>query len=340
MTNPHVKRGPAGAPSLRQRSAVVRAIVRQWRGLVGPAWRSAPTLIACSGGADSSALALALATTRAPLILAHVVHDLRPREVALADRDAAAALASKLAIPFVEAEVHVGPGNAEAEARRARYQALRRLALQRGAPFVVTAHHAEDQLESMLLALLRGAGPRGLRGAAPTRPLGRGVTLLRPMLGVTRAEARSVCELAGWAWREDETNADTQRARAALRHGPLAEIVRRHPHAARRAARSAALLRDASAVIQRRAAEVFGAELSWPRARLRGEPEAVIGEGLRAAALRLTGGARRDRLGARVVDPVARAARDDSTEPREFHWPGGLVARVTARTVSMERRGE
>src|SRR5690606_21436742 len=65
------------------------------------------TLVACSGGCDSTALALALRTTSIPLVLAHVVHDMRPAPEALADRDHAEALARALAIPFAEAHVTV-----------------------------------------------------------------------------------------------------------------------------------------------------------------------------------------------------------------------------------------
>jgi len=297
----------------------------------------APTLIACSGGADSTALALALRATTDRLALAHIVHDLRPRDQALADRDAVSALARRLGLPFFEGQAVTrgAGGNAEAVARRRRYAQLARLAAENGYPFVATAHHADDQLESIVMALIRGAGPAGLRGVADHRALSRGITLIRPMLGVTRADAQRLCLLAGEAWRIDATNADTSRLRAALRHGPLADLVRLRPQAPHRGARTARLMADAATMIRSRAESVFGDARAWDRSSLAAEPESVVGEGLRMAAMRLIADRRRDRLTARRLDPVVAAIRDDSTEPRSFDWPGGLRVTVGARRVEM-----
>lgn len=337
-------------PSLNRRDPAVAAIARAWRRLTlrtpgQPAPRRArggggPTLIACSGGADSTALALALRAATDRLALAHIVHDLRPLADAEADRDAVRELAHRLGLPFFEGRTvtrGVG-GNTEAVARRRRYAELARLAAENGYPFVATAHHADDQLESIVMALVRGAGPAGLRGVADHRALPRGITLIRPMLGITSADARRLCSLAGVTWRTDATNADTTRLRAALRHGPLADLVRLRPQAPHRAARTARLMADAAAMIRSRADAVFGDAHAWDRAALAAEPESVVGEGLRAAAMRLIADRRRDRLTARRLDPVVAAIRDDSTEPRSFDWPGGLRVMVNARRVEMVRQ--
>jgi len=112
------------------------------------------------------------------------------------------------------------------------------------------------------------------------------------------------------------------------------------PGAAARAARSGAMLRDAAGVVQDRVHEVFGDGFEWGREALRRERAIVVGSGLRRAALRLTGGVGADRLGARRVDPAVRAARDASTEPREFSWPGGVVVLVRANVVRVELSAE
>lgn len=299
------------------------------------------TLIACSGGADSSALLLALALATRRVVVAHIVHDLRPRSEALADRDAARLLADQLNLPFVEAEVRIvdAPGNKEANARRERYKALAELARSNGCVFVATAHHADDQLETLLMALLRGCGPRGLRGIAPKRRLDassqQAVTLIRPMLGVTRAEARAVCTAAGVAWREDATNADTTRLRAAIRASVLPILTRLRPESPRCAARTAELLRGALPIVEERIESVFGGANVWPRGALRAESAFVIGAGLRRAASRLLEGRHMDRLSSRLVAEAVRAIRDESTEPRTFHWAGGITFRVTARAVEL-----
>jgi hypothetical protein len=240
--------------------------------------------------------------------------------------------------------------NAERSARDARYGALGAMAFEAGASFVATGHHADDQLESVVMGLIRGAGADGLRGIAPSRPLlgGTGlqtgasaslstITLIRPCLTITHADAERLCRDAGVASRIDATNADTTRLRAALRHGPLRDLAAIRPRAALRAAASAELLRDAAGLVQDRAREVFGPELTWPRDRLRAERAIVIGAGLRRAALRLTGGAHGDALTSKALGPAVGAIRDDSTEARAFDWAGGLRLTVGARRVGLER---
>lgn len=314
-----------------RRLGSARRLAARWRTLTS----GAPTLCACSGGADSTALLLALAAAEpARLTAAHVVHDMRPTSEALADRDAVRDLAARLAVPFVEASAsRDSAGNTEAQLRRSRYAALAALARQERCAFVATGHTADDQLETMVMALARGAGLRGMRGAAEHREIAEGVTLIRPLLSVTRDEAERICAAAGVEWRTDATNADTARLRAALRAGPLRDLLALRPAAARRASETAALLRDAQTVVESRARAVFGERLAWPRDMLRAEPAVVVGEGLRAAALRLREGAGADRLTSRVVRPAVDAVRDDSTEPRAFEWAGGVRIEVTAREV-------
>lgn len=161
--------------------------------------------------------------------------------------------------------------------------------------------------------------------------------LIRPMLGCTRAEARAACGTAGITWREDRTNADTSRMRAAIRADVLPLLTALRPESPRRAARAAELLRDAAVIVDERVKGVFGDGLEWRRGEIRGQPGLIIGEGLRRAALRLLGGRHADRLSSRLLDDAVRAIGDDSTEPREFHWPGGVVVQVDAHRVIVSR---
>ncbi|VAX42586.1 tRNA(Ile)-lysidine synthetase, partial [hydrothermal vent metagenome] len=180
-----------------RRDRMTRGVVARWRALTGgqPADdHDRRTLVACSGGADSVALVLMLAAgggVGSEIVVGHVLHDLRSADETAADRDLVAGLAARLGLRFVEAPVTVRdqPGNAEGNAREARYHQLERLAWETGCPFVATAHHANDQVETMLMAMLRGAGVGGMAGMEPRRGLGeRGIALVRPMLEIGGAE--------------------------------------------------------------------------------------------------------------------------------------------------------
>ena len=173
-------------------------------------------LVAVSGGPDSTALLVGLAEL-APardlrLTAACVDHGLRGAEAAR-EADAVAALAARLGVPFVRRAVTILPGpDLEARARRARYQALARVAAEVGARRIVTGHTQDDQVETVLLRLLRGAGRRGLGAMRPAR--GR---LLRPLLAATRADVRRFLAERGLGFAVDRTNADLRHARNRVR---------------------------------------------------------------------------------------------------------------------------
>ena len=326
---------PAMAAKVRALPAAQR-IVREWRLLTKDCGR---TLVACSGGADSTALVLALASATRDIVVAHVVHDMRLRSDALQDRDAAKQLARALDRPFVEGEAFIAhqPGNAEANAREARYAALATLARSAAANNVATAHHADDQFETMLMGLIRGVGLDGLRGAAPRRQIGVGVTLVRPMLGATRAEAEHICTCAGARWRNDATNTDISRLRAWLRAGPVDAIRHAHPSAANRAARTAGVVREAAQLVRDRALAVFGEEQGWRRQSLRTELRIVLITGLREAHQRLTDGACCDQLNGRLLDDAARAIIDKEGGERRFAFPAGVELLITRNDVAFLR---
>ena len=188
--------------------------------------RDTPRLAAAvSGGADSAMLALAAAHAARglgiDLILFHVHHGLQ----AQADGWAAhvQALGGLLGIPVMQARVRVpddtGKG-IEAAARQARYEALAGLARQAGVAHVLLAHHQDDQAETVLLRLLRGAGLQGMAAMAAETERD-GVRYLRPWLDVPRAAIRAAAagfaQAQGWQPVEDPTNTDARYTRAAVR---------------------------------------------------------------------------------------------------------------------------
>jgi tRNA(Ile)-lysidine synthase len=316
---------------------VSRAIAR-WRELTG----GERTLVACSGGADSVGLLLVLRAATEDLVVGHVAHDLRPREAVEADRACAREAARICGVPFMTLDVRVPTGNVEAEARRMRYAALVQMAAASGRRFVASGHHAGDQFEGIVMALVRGAGVRGLGGARALREIGcpesgARATLVRPALTVEPASLRAACVACGVRWSEDATNRDVDRDRAFLRHGALAEIARMRPGAATRAARSAEVLRDAAGLVEDRAREVFGDRLEWDRERLRAERAVVIAAGLRAAFAHAAGGVGLDRLSGGMLDAVTEAIRSSSGEAKNFDWPRNVRVVVGRERVSVTR---
>lgn len=175
-------------------------------------------LVACSGGPDSVALAAALHAQAARLAIdvriAHVNHGVRAS--AWQDECIVLELAARFGIPL-EIVALDGVKHDEEHLRTARYEALEAAARRLGASVVATAHHAQDQSETVLLALLRGAGPQGLSGMPARRALGPGVDLARPLLGVAPDSLRAYCHATALPYAVDPTNADPNRRRNAVR---------------------------------------------------------------------------------------------------------------------------
>lgn len=185
-----------------------------------------PLLVAFSGGADSRLLLeLTVRWARrngAPVTAAHLHHGIRGAE---ADRDQAFCrdTAARLGVPFVTRRVDVPAlaartgRSVEWEARAARYGFLTGVMQEEHIPLLLTAHHADDQLETLLLRLLRGSGTRGLGGIPPVRPVPGGL-VIRPLLGCTRADILETCRRMGLDYVTDSTNLADDCTRNRLRH--------------------------------------------------------------------------------------------------------------------------
>jgi tRNA(Ile)-lysidine synthase len=174
-------------------------------------------VVATSGGPDSVVLAAVLDRIgRADdfsVVLAHVNHGLRAS--AWQDECVVLSLGARLDRPVRIAAVTASDD--EAALRDARYAALERIARDCGAGAIATAHCAEDQTETVLLALFRGSGLDGLAGMPPRRPLADGIDLVRPFLRVTHAELHAELRRIGLPYALDPTNELTRYKRNALR---------------------------------------------------------------------------------------------------------------------------
>jgi tRNA(Ile)-lysidine synthase len=207
-------------------------------------------LVALSGGADSVALAYLLRELEAGGELrlagiAHFNHQLRGGE-ADADEAFCGAVAEDLGVPFeagradVRAAARAAGRSVEDMARELRYAFLEEAAARLGADTIAVAHTLDDQAETFLLRLMRGAGPRGLAGIRPKA--GR---VVRPLIDVRRAELREYLAARGLPFREDATNADLSIPRNRVRH-QLIPYLQAHfsPAIAGILAREAAIARD------------------------------------------------------------------------------------------------
>jgi tRNA(Ile)-lysidine synthase len=195
-------------------------------------------LCACSGGADSTALLHVLALLRRrlghQLCAVGVDHGLRAD--AAAELEQAAQLAASLAVPFVTERLAVEPGaNLQARAREARFGALGRVAVERGASCVATGHTADDRAETFLLRLLRGAGPRGLAVLPPMAPWPggegpeRALRLVRPLLLGRRSDVLGHLERSRIGHAEDPSNRDERFLRVRVRREVLPALERLSP---------------------------------------------------------------------------------------------------------------
>ena len=184
--------------------------------------RREAVLVAVSGGVDSVCLLRLLVEVGQPVVVATIDHGLRPSS--RADTDWVIGLAASLGLEAERVAVRVEAGNVQAQARRARYAALGGVARRRKLRVVATGHTATDQAETVLMALARGAGLRGLAGMAPRRALTDGVDLVRPLLQTSRSDLEAVARDQGWAWREDPTNATDAFQRNRIRHSVLPDL--------------------------------------------------------------------------------------------------------------------
>ena len=300
-------------------------------------WPAGATLVvAVSGGADSLCLLGALLALRssaysaadpagaacAPgeLVVATLDHGLRG-EAGAADARWTQALAARLGLRCFAERVETRDWararhlSVEDAARRLRYRFLRRVAAEVGAARIALGHTLDDQAETILLRLLRGAGLDGLAGMRPLRG-----DLARPLLGVTHAQAVAYCAARGWLPREDLTNRDERYLRNRVRRRLLPLLEAYNPNVRRTLARNAALIADdldaLEALTDRAWAEVAVVERA-------GRVE------LRLDALREQPPALRRRLVRRAVQRLAPSPTPDADAATEGA-SGGLEARHSA----------
>ena len=252
------------ASARKERDTLVERVLERGRRMGW--WRKDRTILAAvSGGPDSMAMLHMLKALGDelgfPVIAAHVNHKLRGAE-ADAEAELVRRTAESWGVPCVVGEIDMPAhlartgGNAQAAARRLRYEFLRRAALERGAPVLATAHHADDQAETVLMRLMHGTGPGGLAGIAEHR-VEEGLELIRPLLRISKAEILQYCERNGVPYATDSSNLNTRYFRNAVRLEVLPFLERYSPAVRSSLARLAEIAAAEDDYLQRAAREAF-----------------------------------------------------------------------------------
>ena len=229
--------------------------------------------VAVSGGPDSLALLLLAAAARPGLVEAATVdHGLRPES--RGEAEMVASLCQQIGVPHAVLSLKWSTApdrNLQARAREGRYRLLGDWATERGLPAVATAHHLDDQAETLLMRLARGAGIGGLGATRASRPLVDGVELVRPLLGWRKAELAALVAGAGVEAVDDPSNRDPRHDRVRMR-----EWLKRADWAdPERLAASAAWLNEADEALDWALAPLAATRIAWSGSALTVDPSGV-----------------------------------------------------------------
>ena len=274
-----------------------------------------------------------LSTRRHPLV-ATVQNVIRNRDVVIGvsggvDSTALLILTEELCqrfgVPCYSKKVCVQPLNSSiaAGARQSRYMAMEQIAKKVKSKTVLTAHHASDQLETIIMALCRGGGMGQLSGMASERILAGNISLVRPLLNIDKKILEHICHACGVKWCEDATNLDCKTPRGKLRKEILPLLRDLYPAADRHAANASTLLKELTNILNHRTDN----GTAWKRKELAEKPALIISNTIHQA------------LGTHAtfetIQSITSAGKDDITEPRVFTCASGCIATVTAHEVAV-----
>lgn len=323
-----------------RRSPLVAAVRKALAGLGMPA-RGETIIVGLSGGPDSVALLDALVQLSEPygfrVVAAHLDHGMR--EDSKQDAAFCGDVCDRLGVPLrtgaadVRSRARLEHGGPEQAARRARYEFLRAVRRELGASAIAVAHTRDDQAETVLLRLLRGAGRTGLAGMRP-----RSADVVRPLLAVSRQQVLAHLAARGLTWREDPTNADRALTRNRVRQELLPYLEASfNPRLRETLARTGALLADEAGLLSDLGNELYARVarreadgVILERAALAKAPRALARLAIRRA-LEETGGLRG--VAAVHVERFLEVVASKAPAVRRLPLPGAREARFQFREI-------
>lgn len=305
----------------------------------------APILLGLSGGADSTALLhmLSLYAKKggARLYAAHLNHGIRGKE---ADRDErfCKELAASLGVEFFSRRVNIPliasetGESIETAARRVRYEYFASLMKEHGINILATAHNADDNLETILFNLSRGAGLNGLCGIPECRPC-EGGTVIRPILGMEKREILEYCVANGLSYVTDSTNTDTDYTRNKIR-GEIIPILRQiNTGAVKNAYRTSCILKEDSLCLES-LADWFTDELGRDGAieleKLCGSPASVVNRALIRIYSEFSGGKTLETVHIEAIRSLAQSGVPHSS----VSLPNGMEALVENKKLYIKKK--
>lgn len=292
-----------------------------------------PILVGFSGGADSSALLLMLKAyseqSGAKIYAAHINHGIRGSE---ADRDEifCKEFAKSLDIEFFSVKLNVpeiakkSGESIESAARRLRYEFFNKIMAERSIPILATAHNADDNLETVIFNLTRGAGLSGLCGIPDSRPTENGI-VIRPILAMEKRDIIAFCEEHNINYVTDSTNADNEYTRNKIRNQIIPLLKEINSGVVKNTSRATESLKDDSLCLQSMTSW-FIDELGKDRAieieKLCGSPSSIVNRAIIGIYSNISGGKTLEAVHINAIKDLAKKAIPHSS----ISLPSGIEA--------------
>lgn len=240
--------------TLPKKHSLYTKISAQMRTKIGAADKK-KYLIGVSGGSDSLALLSLLKENGWKLIAVHINHHERGKD-ATRDAKLVKKMCAKIGVPFILKNIRLTKKGKEADGRMKRYEIFTQLMKKTGAHGVFTAHHADDQAETLLLNLVRGCGLKGLQGMQTITKLHTRYgtcRIIRPLLTTEKKELQQYCTVTKITFHEDYTNHNIDFLRNFLRHEILPRLTQKNPHTMEHLAQTQELITEALVYINQEA---------------------------------------------------------------------------------------